>query len=229
MLFINKLFNSIACLLSFTNLQLVIPGRTWILLYLGRTVYKRLWACLALYVYVLPWTTVISHFVTGFATVSSTPALLYCLGKQNNLHVSIFNSKYVWSTLSKHIRYDYFEIVEHSHIILVFFGERHYAIFRKKRNPVDEPPRTSNISSRGRGKGCASAGDTKKDTKKKKKLCADHRAGNHKVPVQRINVQRPWNLLGKSGMVLGTYQQKSMLKSMGEGNDAVARLLTIVS
>ena len=51
MLFINKLFNSIACLLSFTNLQLVIPGRTWILLYLGRTVYKRLWACLALYTY----------------------------------------------------------------------------------------------------------------------------------------------------------------------------------
>ena len=49
MLFINKLFNSIACLLSFTHLQLVIPGRTWILLYLGRTVYKRLWACLALY------------------------------------------------------------------------------------------------------------------------------------------------------------------------------------
>ena len=49
MLFINKLFNSIACLLSFTNLQLVIPGRTWILLYSGRTVYKRLWACLALY------------------------------------------------------------------------------------------------------------------------------------------------------------------------------------
>ena len=49
MLFNNKLFNSIACLLSFTNLQLVIPGRTWILLYLGRTVYKRLWACLALY------------------------------------------------------------------------------------------------------------------------------------------------------------------------------------
>ena len=27
----------------------MIPGRTWILLYLGRTVYKRLWACLALY------------------------------------------------------------------------------------------------------------------------------------------------------------------------------------
>ena len=55
--------------------------------------------------------------------------LLYCLGKQNNLHVSIFNSKYVWSTLSKHIRYDYPEIVEHSDILLVFLGERHYAIF----------------------------------------------------------------------------------------------------
>ena len=50
MLFINKLFNSIACLLYFINLQLVIPGRTWILLYLGRTVYKCLWACMALYV-----------------------------------------------------------------------------------------------------------------------------------------------------------------------------------
>ena len=49
MLFSNKLFNSIAYLLSFTNLQLVIPGRTWILLYLGRTMYKHLWACLALY------------------------------------------------------------------------------------------------------------------------------------------------------------------------------------
>ena len=49
MLSSNKLFNSIACLLYFINLQLVIPGRTWILLYLGRTVYKRLWACLALY------------------------------------------------------------------------------------------------------------------------------------------------------------------------------------
>ena len=49
MLFINKLFNSIAFLLYFINLQLVIPGRTWILLYLVRTVYKRLWAFLALY------------------------------------------------------------------------------------------------------------------------------------------------------------------------------------
>ena len=54
MLFINKLFNSIACLLYFINLQLVIPGRTWILLYLGRTVYKHLWACLALYKWPIP-------------------------------------------------------------------------------------------------------------------------------------------------------------------------------
>ena len=29
--------------------------------------------------------------------------LLYCLGRQNSLHISIFNRKYVWSTLSKHI------------------------------------------------------------------------------------------------------------------------------
>ena len=46
MSFINKLFNLIACLLYFINLQLVIPGRTWILLYLGRTfinVYGHVW------------------------------------------------------------------------------------------------------------------------------------------------------------------------------------------
>ena len=49
MLFNNKLFITISFLLSFTNLQLVIPGRTWILLYLDRTMYKHLWACLALY------------------------------------------------------------------------------------------------------------------------------------------------------------------------------------
>ena len=93
--------------------------------------------------------------------------LLYCLGKQNNLHISIFNSKYVWLTLSKHLRYDYFEIVEHSHIILVFLGERHYAIFRKKNDPVDEPLCTSNTSLRGRGRARARVGITKKDTKKK--------------------------------------------------------------
>ena len=59
--------------------------------------------------------------------------MLYCLGKQTNKHVSIFNNKYVWSTLANHIRYDYFEIVQHSHVILVMLGERHYAIFRKKK------------------------------------------------------------------------------------------------
>ena len=36
MLLINKLFNSIACLLYFVNLQLVIPGRTWILLHVSQ-------------------------------------------------------------------------------------------------------------------------------------------------------------------------------------------------
>ena len=75
MLFNNKLFNSIACLLSFINLQLVIPGRTWILLYLGRTVYKRLWACLALYMHMSYFTYVcktegkngISHLISEMA------------------------------------------------------------------------------------------------------------------------------------------------------------------
>ena len=103
--------------------------------------------------------------------------LLYCLGKQNNLHVSIFNSKYVWSTLSRHIRYDYPEIVEHSDILLVFLGERHYAIFCKKRDPLEEQPRTSSISVRGRGKSRASA-DITKDTKKKKKMVC--RSSNRK-------------------------------------------------
>ena len=49
--------------------------------------------------------------------------ILYCLAKQNNKHVSIFNDKYVWSTLTNHIRYDYFEIVQHSHVLLVLLGE----------------------------------------------------------------------------------------------------------
>ena len=69
MLFINKLFNSIACLLSFTNLQLVIPGRTWILLYLGRTVYKRLWACLALYKAITTQSIRVFHGWTEFAKI----------------------------------------------------------------------------------------------------------------------------------------------------------------
>ena len=72
MLFNNKLFNSIACLLSFTNLQLVIPGRAWILLYLGGTVYKRLWACLALYLLQTHVKTI--QFLSGyvlFQTITS--------------------------------------------------------------------------------------------------------------------------------------------------------------
>ena len=116
--------------------------------------------------------------------------LLYCLGKQNNLHVSIFNSKYVWSTLSKHLWYDYFEIVEHSHIILVFLGERHYAIFRKKNDPVDEPLRTSNTSARGRGGVRARAGITKKDTKKKT-VC---RSSNKKAQSASPTDKRPQTL-----------------------------------
>ena len=126
--------------------------------------------------------------------------LLYCLGKQNNLHVSIFNSKYVWTTLSKHLQYDYLEIVEHSHIILVFLGEWHYAILCKKSDPVEEPLRTGNTSSRGRGRARVRVGITKKDTKKK--LCVDHRTRKCKVPVQLTNDLRPWNHLGKSALEL---------------------------
>ena len=116
--------------------------------------------------------------------------LLYCLGKQNNLHVSIFNSKYVWSTLSKHLQYDYFEIVEHNHIILMFLGERHYAIFRKKSDPVDESLRTSNTSSRGGGRVRARTGITKKD-KKKKTMC---RSSNKKVQSASLIDKRPQTL-----------------------------------
>ena len=80
--------------------------------------------------------------------------LLYCLRRQNRLHVSIFNTKYVWSTLANHIRYDYFEILEHSQIILVFLGERHYAIFCKKGKPVhDESSSKSDKTSRDRSRG----------------------------------------------------------------------------
>ena len=63
--------------------------------------------------------------------------LVYCLGKQTNRHVSIFNEKYVWSTLSNHIKYDYFEVLKRSSIALVFLGPRHYGIFRKK-SPVQQ-------------------------------------------------------------------------------------------
>ena len=89
MLFNNKLFNSIACLLSFTNLQLVIPGRTWILLYLGRTMYKRLWACLALY----GGPTKIQTRIAGFKVQSANH---YTIGPQICEHLrDIVNIKKV--------------------------------------------------------------------------------------------------------------------------------------
>ena len=103
--------------------------------------------------------------------------LLYCLGRQNRLHVSIFNTKYVWSTLANHIRYDYSEILERSQIILVFLGECHYAIFCKKGNPVHgESLSKSNKTLRGRsrGRGCGSSTRT---TTKKKTVC---RSSNRK-------------------------------------------------
>ena len=89
--------------------------------------------------------------------------LLYCLAKQNKLHVSIFNNKYVWSTLANHIKYDYFEVVKKSDINLVFIGPRHYAIFRKKKAPATpavEP--TVRGRKRGRGRGRRSGVQTSK-------------------------------------------------------------------
>ena len=111
--------------------------------------------------------------------------LLYCLGKQNNLHVSIFNSKYVWTTLSKHLRYNSLEIVDHSHIILVFLGEQHYAIFRKKSDPVEEPLRTGNTSSRGRGRARVRVGITKKDTKKKTVCRSSNKKAQSTSPIDK--------------------------------------------
>ena len=94
--------------------------------------------------------------------------LLYCLGRQNRLHVSIFNAKYVWSTLANHIRYDYSEILEHSEIILVYLSEHHYAIFLKKRIPThDESISKSTKTLRGRGKGRGRGSNTRMTTKKK--------------------------------------------------------------
>ena len=61
-------------------------------------------------------------FRSSEAHSSPDELLLYCLARQNKLHVSIFNSKYVWSTLAHHIRYDYFEVVKKSDINLVFLG-----------------------------------------------------------------------------------------------------------
>ena len=97
--------------------------------------------------------------------------LLYCLGRQNRLHVSIFNTKYVWSTLVNHIWYDYSEIVEHSQIILVFLGECHYAIFRKKGNPAhDGSSPKNNKTTRGRGRDRRRGSNTR-TTSKKKTVC----------------------------------------------------------
>ena len=52
----------------------MIPGRTWILLYLGRTVYKRLWVCLALYrfVFLYSFTIIIIKCKASFSCHSSS-------------------------------------------------------------------------------------------------------------------------------------------------------------
>ena len=88
--------------------------------------------------------------------------LLYCIGRQNNLHVSVFNSKYVWSTLVNHIKYDYFEVVKNSDINLVFIEPRHYAIFRKKKVQETETEQPMQGKNRGRGRDKSTRGSKKK-------------------------------------------------------------------
>ena len=124
-------------------------------------------------------------FRASEAHPSPDELVLYCLGKQNNLHVSIFNSKYVWSTLSNHIKYDYFEVVKNSDINLVFIGPRHYAIFRKKKAQTTETeqPMRGNHRGRGRGKGTR--------VSKKKIVC---RTVNKKAKNTPVSVKRPQTL-----------------------------------
>ena len=65
--------------------------------------------------------------------------VLYCLGKMTNKHVTVFNDSYVWTTLSKHMQYDYLEMMEKSAVNLIFLGERDYAILKKKGTAVCDP------------------------------------------------------------------------------------------
>ena len=86
--------------------------------------------------------------------------LLYCLGRQHNKHVTIFNKSYVWTTLSKHMRYDYFEMIEKSHLSLVFLGRRKYAILRKKLPPKIDTEPAVKPSGRQRSKKASTAAKT---------------------------------------------------------------------
>ena len=85
--------------------------------------------------------------------------ILYCLAKQNNKHVCIFNDKYVWSTLAEHIKFDYFEVLKRSSVALIYLGPRKYAILRKKKqNPVSEDTVVSRrAGTRGKGRGSKSS------------------------------------------------------------------------
>ena len=105
-----------------------------------------------------------SWFCASKVHPSPDELLLYCLGKQNNLHVSIFNNKYVWSTLGNHIKYDYLQVVAKSDINLVFIGPRHYAIFCKKKAKSTETETEQSVrgKNRGRGRGKGTRVSTKK-------------------------------------------------------------------
>ena len=107
--------------------------------------------------------------------------ILYCLGRQNNKHVSIFNAKYVWSTLANHIKYDYFEVLKRSNMALIFLGPKRYAILRKK-PPAPSEDNTGNcgknISVHGKGRGHKSS---TRQTLPKKTTC--RKTGKKCAPV----------------------------------------------
>ena len=95
--------------------------------------------------------------------------LLYCLAKQTRKHVCIFNAHYVWSTLSNHINYDYFEVLKKSIIALLYLGTRHYGILRKK-STVTVPDKSVNNKQKD-GKGRRSSTSKSSEKPKKKTTC----------------------------------------------------------
>ena len=56
-----------------------------------------------------------------------------------NQHTVIYNSSYVWTTLSSHLMYNNSEIMECCKVCLVFLGKRKYAILKKFRPPAPQP------------------------------------------------------------------------------------------
>ena len=78
--------------------------------------------------------------------------VLYCLGKMTNKHVTVFNDSYVWTMLSKHMQYDYLEMMEKSAVNLIFLGIHDYAILKKKGTAVCDPSPIAKTKSTVKGR-----------------------------------------------------------------------------